>query len=49
MDLYEFMDEFLPRIKEDGYKHSIFLSNHDSAVVEVEVLIEDLRAELKKY
>ncbi|WP_139489508.1 DUF2750 domain-containing protein [Brevibacillus dissolubilis] len=49
IDLYEFMDEFLPRLIEDGLKPSIFLNNNDSAVLEVETLLGDLRAELEKY
>jgi len=49
MDLHEFIDEFLPRLKEDGYKPSIFFNNNDSAVLEVDTLIGDLKAELEKY
>jgi hypothetical protein len=49
MDLYEFMDEFLPKLKEDGYKPSICYNNDDSAVLKIDTLIEDLKAELGKY
>ena len=42
MDLYELIDELLPRLKEDGLKPSIFFNNDDSAVLEVDVLIRDL-------
>jgi len=49
MDLYEFMDELLPRLAEDGIRPSIFFNNNDSAVLEVEVLIGDLKEELGKY
>jgi hypothetical protein len=49
MDLYECIDEFLMQLKNDGYKPSIFYNNYDSAVLEVDVLIEDLKSELDKY
>jgi Protein of unknown function (DUF2750) len=49
MDLYEFMDEFLSRLKEDGLKPSIFFNNDDSAVLEIDTLIEDLKTELENY
>ncbi|MBD8836983.1 MULTISPECIES: DUF2750 domain-containing protein [Paenibacillus] len=49
MDLYEFIDEFLPNLKKEGFKPSIFLNNADSAVLEVDILIEDLKIELEKY
>ena len=49
MDLYEFMDELLPQLKEDGIKPSVFFNNDDSAVLEVKTLIRDLKAELEKY
>uniref|UniRef100_UPI00403EFC46 DUF2750 domain-containing protein n=1 Tax=Paenibacillus sp. Y5S-9 TaxID=3122489 RepID=UPI00403EFC46 len=32
-----------------GFKPSIFLNNADSAVLEVDILIEDLKTELEKY
>lgn len=49
MDLYEFIDDFLPNLKKEGFKPSIFLNNADSAVLEVDILIEDLKTELEKY
>lgn len=49
MDLDELMEEFLPRLLEDGYKPSIFFNNVDSAVLEVETLIRDLETELENY
>lgn len=49
IDLYEFINEFLPRLEEDGLKPSIFFNRDDSAVLEVETLIEDLNSELEKY
>ncbi|MDR6726207.1 hypothetical protein J2W91_004713 [Paenibacillus amylolyticus] len=49
IDLYEFIDEFLPNLKRDGFQPSIFFNNVDSAILEVDVLIEDLKTELEKY
>ncbi|APO46016.1 hypothetical protein BS614_19600 [Paenibacillus xylanexedens] len=49
IDLYEFIDEFLPNLKTEGYKPSIFFNKVDSAVLNVEILIEDLKAELERY
>ncbi|OAS14700.1 DUF2750 domain-containing protein [Paenibacillus oryzisoli] len=49
MDLYEFIDDLLPRLKVDGLKPSIFFNNDDSAVLDVDILIRDLKAELEKY
>lgn len=49
MDLQEFMDELLPQLEEDGIKPSIFFNNDDSAVLNVETLIRDLKEELDKY
>ncbi|MGG4403439.1 DUF2750 domain-containing protein [Paenibacillus amylolyticus] len=49
MDLYEFIDDFLPNLKKEGFKPSIFLNNADSAVLEVDILIEDLKTGLEKY
>lgn len=49
IDLYEFIDEWLPNMKEDGLKPSIFWNNHDSAVVNIDILLEDLNRELENY
>lgn len=49
INLYEFIDEWLPRLKEDGLKPSVFFNNDDSAVLEVDTVIRDLREELGKY
>ncbi|WP_258166423.1 DUF2750 domain-containing protein [Paenibacillus sp. PCH8] len=49
MDMYEFIDVFLPNFKKEGFKPSIFLNNADSAVLEVDIIIEDLKTELEKY
>lgn len=49
IELDEFMNEWLPGIKEDGYRPSIFWNGYDSAVMEVEVLLRDLENELENY
>lgn len=49
IDLYEFIEEWLPGIKEDGYKPSIFSNNYDSAIVEIDILLRDLNLELENY
>lgn len=49
IELDEFLNEWLPGIKKDGYKLSIFWNNHDSAKMDVEVLLQDLKRELDNY
>ncbi|MGY0374217.1 DUF2750 domain-containing protein [Clostridium sp. JNZ J1-5] len=49
IDLYEFIDNWLPDMKADKLKPSIFWNNQDSAVLEVENLISDLECELENY
>lgn len=49
MDLTEFIDEFLPQIKEDGIKPSIFFNNEDSAVLDIDPFIQDIETELENY
>jgi Protein of unknown function (DUF2750) len=49
IELDKFLNEWLPGIKKDGYKPSIFWNNYDSAVMEVEVLLQDLKRELDNY
>jgi hypothetical protein len=49
IDLYEFIDEWLPGIKQDKYKPAIFCNNNDSAVIEVDILLRDLNNELENY
>lgn len=49
IDLYEFIDDLLPHLKEEGIKPSIFFNNDDSAVLEVDVLIKDINIELENY
>ena len=43
------MQEWLPGMKKDGIKPSIFWNNVDSAVLDIDTLILDLEDELKKY
>lgn len=49
IELYDFIQEFLPLLLKEGYKPSIFHNNIDSAVLEIQTLITDLKAELEKY
>jgi hypothetical protein len=49
IDLEEFMQDWLPGMKKDGYKPSIFWNNDDSAVLDIETLINDLNSELENY
>ncbi len=49
ISLDEFISDWLPGMKEDGYNPSIFWNRVDSAVLEIDTLILDLEEELKKY
>jgi len=49
IDLYEFFDEWLPEMKRDGIRPSIFWNGTDSAVLEIDILRRDLELELEKY
>ncbi|TDL92418.1 DUF2750 domain-containing protein [Vibrio vulnificus] len=49
IELDEFIQEWLPGLKEDDINPSIFWNNVDSAVLEIDILILDLEEELKKY
>ncbi|MFD1130772.1 DUF2750 domain-containing protein [Paenibacillus sp. PDC88] len=49
ISLDEFINEWLPGIEEDQYKPSIFWNRNDSAVLTVNVLLNDLDQELEKY
>jgi hypothetical protein len=49
IDLYEFIEEWLQGMKEDGVKASIFPTHDDTAVVEIDILLGDLQSELEKY
>jgi hypothetical protein len=47
--LYEFIDEWLVEMKEDRVKPSVFPTNDDSVMVEIDVLLMDLHNELENY
>ncbi|KQY94487.1 hypothetical protein ASD24_02720 [Paenibacillus sp. Root52] len=49
INLTEFINEFLPNFKKEGFLPSIFFNNADSALLDVDILIEDLKTELEKY
>ncbi|GHI01347.1 DUF2750 domain-containing protein [Neobacillus kokaensis] len=49
IDLYEFIDKWLVGMKEDRVKPSIFPTNEDSVMVEIDVLLRDLNNELENY
>ena len=49
IELQELMREWLPGMKKDGIKPSIFWNNVDSVVPDIDRLISDLEEELKKY
>lgn len=49
IDLDEFIDGWLEGMCEDGIKPSIFPTHKDSALVEISVLLKDLRNEIEKY
>ncbi|OWR32506.1 hypothetical protein CDO73_02570 [Saccharibacillus sp. O23] len=49
IDLYEFIETFLPDMYQKGYKASIFYNNEDSIVIKMERLLADLETELEKY
>lgn len=49
IDLDELINEWLPGMKEDGVRPSIFPIGDDSVVVEIDVLLKDLEAELENY
>lgn len=49
IDLYEFIQQWLQNMDEEGYKPSIFWNNTDSAVVSIDTLLMDLNRELEKY
>ncbi|MFS0855843.1 DUF2750 domain-containing protein [Paenibacillus taichungensis] len=49
ISLDEFISDWLPNMVEDQHKLSIFWNRDDSAVLEIQVLLNDLEKELKKY
>ncbi|MEF2293814.1 DUF2750 domain-containing protein, partial [Virgibacillus dokdonensis] len=49
IELEDFIQEWLPGMKKDGIKPSIFWNNIDSVILDVDKLITDLEEELDKY
>ncbi|PWA08158.1 DUF2750 domain-containing protein [Pueribacillus theae] len=49
IDLYEFIDEWLVGMKKDRVKPSIFPTEEDAALVEIDVLLRDINSELENY
>ncbi|WNR46870.1 DUF2750 domain-containing protein [Paenibacillus roseipurpureus] len=49
ISLNEFINDWLPNMSEDQRKPSIFWNRDDSAVLEIQVLLNDLEQELEKY
>jgi hypothetical protein len=49
IDLYEFIDEWLVGMKKDGVKPSIFPTEQDTTLVEIDVLLRDIYSELENY
>jgi len=49
INLYDYLDKWLPGIKKDGYKPSIFSNNQETVVVDIETLFNDLKRELDNY
>lgn len=49
IDLDEFKDEWLVGMKKDNVRPSIFPTDEDAALVEIDVLLKDLNSELENY
>lgn len=49
IELELFLHVWLPNMKKDGAKPSIFFNNTDSAVLDVDTLLSDLEDELENY
>ncbi|WP_342032506.1 DUF2750 domain-containing protein [Mesobacillus boroniphilus] len=49
IDMDYFLENWLPGMRSDGFKPSIFPTDTDTAVMEVDTLQEDLEAEIEKY
>ncbi|MBT2636929.1 DUF2750 domain-containing protein [Bacillus sp. ISL-39] len=49
IELDNFLEKWLPGMKSDGVKPSIFPTDTDSAVMDVDTLVKDLEAELENY
>lgn len=49
INLYDFIDKWLPDMKKKFIKPSIFWNNNDSVVLAIDDLIKDLNEELENY
>lgn len=49
IELRHFLEKWLPGMKSDGVKPSIFPTDIDSAVTDVDLLRQNLEVELEKY
>ncbi|MGP0586631.1 DUF2750 domain-containing protein [Paenibacillus timonensis] len=49
IELYDFIEEFLPEMKKDKIRPSVFYNNIDSAVLEIDAISVDIERELEKY
>ncbi|WP_240421916.1 DUF2750 domain-containing protein [Paenibacillus periandrae] len=49
ISLDEFISDWLPNMVKDQHKPSIFWNRDDSAVLEIQVILNDLEQELEKY
>lgn len=49
IELDEFIEEWIPGMKEDGNKAAIFWNNNESSLSELDTLLEDLELELENY
>lgn len=49
IDLYEFIDRWLVGMKKDEVKPSIFPTEEDAALVEIDILLRDINSELENY
>lgn len=49
IDLYEFIEEWIPGLKKDGIKVTVMWNEGKGIDVDWDNLVEDIRAELEKY
>lgn len=49
IDLYDFIDKWLVGMKKDGVKPSIFPTDEDAALLEIDILLRDINTELENY
>jgi hypothetical protein len=49
INLYDFIDKWIPGIKDENLKISIFPNNDDASLVAPDVLLDDIGQELEKY